>query len=417
MRRVAVVAAGFVWVALFTGGCEAGDGAAAAGDGGVDSRSSALSGFERPGTVAPDSDLATPPDGSLGFWVMGDEWREDVHPPLYRGAQARFTVVPERVAQCGPGAAVTAFFRPDVGEPFERALVQESEGAVYVTTFPVPERARSLELWLRVVGADGCVAWDSDFGSNYRVPVHVWAPTLVRFPAGGTPVVEGPIVRGTVLVVDYAVERLPHCRVIYRGFPGWDIIAHASFDGVEVPGHSVLLSPSYPPSGSRARALAFFPVPWEARNLSLWFENNQYPPTCHDWDSNGGANYTFRTTDPAVLAAAPGARLVFGEDWREWTTGPLYAGATLTIEARAARFPTCGLRGAVLAGVRTDTGAQLAVPLADESPAGGREGYLVIPEDARALQLWLQVTAADGCDEYDSDFGANYGFDVQVWGD
>jgi hypothetical protein len=39
--------------------------------------------------------------------------------------------------------------------------------------------------------------------------------------------------------------------------------------------------------------LAVFPIPAEAHSVELWFENAQYPPTCHGWDSDYERNYRF----------------------------------------------------------------------------------------------------------------------------
>jgi hypothetical protein len=253
-----------------------------------------LQGFERPGRLPLDADLSAPPSGGIGFWIMGDEWREDVDPPLYRGADAELSVWPERLPRCAAGGAVLGFLSPDVGDLIEVELLPSPHGGPLRGRFVVPDRARELEIWIRAEGPDGCVEWDSDYGRNYRLPVHVWSPTLVRFEADWSEWAEGPLVAGSVFAVAYDHARLPECRIVYRGFPSWEIIAHAALDGIPVPGHSVVLStPGGTGSGDREPALALFPIPWDARVVELWFENRQYPPTCHAWDSDYGRNYRF----------------------------------------------------------------------------------------------------------------------------
>jgi hypothetical protein len=215
------------------------------------------------------------------------------------------------------------------------------------------------------------------------------------------------------VAIEYAHERLPNCRINYRGFPGWDIIAHAAFDGVAVPGASVLLRGNGGGDGTFPVALAYFPIPWEAAELQLWFENNEYPPVCIDWDSNGGANYRFALS--SMGGTPPTARLVFGPGWVDHATGPLFGGADVVVEVAADRFPTCGVAGEVTAGLRTAAGEIVTARLEGWTPAGARQGSVRFPPGAGRVEVWLHATRADGCDEYDSAYGANYGLDVQSW--
>ena len=374
---------------------------------------SALAGFEHPGRVSPEADLTAPPEtGNVSMWVMGDQWRVDVWPPLFQGGQAQLAVSPDRVnwSACGPTPTVTGYLAAPDGTVI---TVPMGDAGSFSGSFRVPDGIRSLSLWLKLEGADGCVAYDSDYGRNYTLPVYRWAPTMMHFGASGAPTVDGPLVRGGVVAIEYAQERLPNCRINYRGWPGWDIIAHAAFDGVEVPGASVLLRTSDNAGGPFPVALAYFPVPWEAAELQLWFENNEYPPVCTDWDSNGGANYRFALTP--MNGTPPAARLVFGPGWVEHATGPLFAGATLTVEAAAERFPTCGAAGEVTVGVRTADGAVATARLDGWTESGRRQGTVALPQRAGRVELWLHATRPDGCSEYDSDFGANYAFDVSAW--
>jgi hypothetical protein len=382
-------------------------GAAAVGHG-----ADALSGFEHPGRVATDADLAAPPEiGNVSMWVMGDVWRTDIWPPLFQGAQATVSMSPDRASACGPDATVTGYLATPDGTIITLPMGTVSGGSLS-GTFQVPAGVRSLSLWVTIEGPDGCVAYDSDYGRNYQLPVYRWAPGRVRFDASGAPVADGPLMRGGVIVVDYALARLSQCRETYEGFPAWDLIAHAAFDGAEVPGESLLLSGATN-DGTFPAALAYFPIPWDASEAQLWFENNENPNTCVAWDSNHGANYRFALSP--MDATPPAARLVFAPGWVDHATGPLYGGATVTIEAAAERFPACGVSGEVTAGLRTATGDVLTARLDGWTASGARQGQVLLPPGAGHIELWLHATRADGCDAYDSNYGVNYGFDVTAW--
>ena len=375
-----------------------------------------LAGFEVPGRVPLDADLSVAPEGQLSFWNMGGELREDVYAPLYQGAFAGLGVTPDRLAECGASPTVTASVVPDVGSAFEVPLTRQDEYSAWSGRFLVPESARQLTLWIRAEDGAGCVTFDSDGGQNYVFPVHRWTPSLVHFRTDWSEVQDAPIYRGGVIAIDYALERLPDCRIVYRGFQSWDIIAHARIDGVEVPGHSVVLT--NPGSGlgdgmPREPSLAFFAIPWQTQTIELWFENNEYPPLCQTWDSDFGANYRFTTVDAGTTP--PGARLVFAPGWEQHATGPIFAGADVTIAASPERFPTCGTSGSVKAGVLLSSGELLEVAL-DGSEAGGvRVGTFRLPLGVDGLEVWLYASTAAGCNEYDSHFGENYPFPVQIW--
>jgi hypothetical protein len=413
MRRLVQTLLVLTAAALLTGCATGMDPEANAGDVGRDT--DPLSGFEHAGRVATDADLTAPPEtGSVGMWIMGGEWRVDVWPPLFQGAEASIGITQDRIdaGACGPGATATAYLATPDGR-VTTVPISGEDGSTS-GTFRVPDDARSLALWVKLEGADGCVAWDSNYGRNFTLPVHRWAPVRVRFGASGEPVADGPLVRGGVVAVEYAHERLPSCRIIYRGFAGWDIIAHAAFDGVQVPGASVVLrGGGGSTSGTFPVALAYFPVPWEANELQLWFENNEYPPLCLEWDSNGGANYRFPLVP--MGGTPPAARLVFGSGWVEHASGPLFAGAQVTVEVAADRFPTCGATGEVMASLRTVSGEIVTLGLYGWTPSGARQGTILLPPASGHVEMWLYSTRGDGCREYDSDYGRNYGFDVRAW--
>jgi hypothetical protein len=247
----------------------------------------ALSGNQTYGPLAADADLAVPPGASLFF---GGDWNESTYQTLYTGGQVSVSVDPSRFPSCGTQGVVTLFLRGEDGRVSETRLDGGSPGESRWGAAPLPSSGRSVEAWLRSDRGDGCVEWDSNLDQNYRFDLHAWRPVRVRFTGDWQEIAEAPLARGGVLVIDYDWNRLPDCRVIFRGFPGWDIIAHVRFDDGTYYGQSTVgrLGPS-----ELERRLAVIPIPEHAQRVSIWFENDQYPPTCHAWDSNYGANYEF----------------------------------------------------------------------------------------------------------------------------
>lgn len=249
----------------------------------------ALAGDQTYGPLPADSDLSMPPTASIFFSA---EWSESTWGVLYQGAAVSVSLDPGRFPACGTDGTVVVGVRSEDGPVTETVLDGGTPGDARWGTLVLPATGRELQVWLRVEGDDGCVEYDSEFGRNYRFPLHAWRPVRVRFGDDWTETVEGTLEPGGVLVVDYDVDRLPWCRVVYRGFPGWEILAHVRFDaGGPVPAQSVTRLNGM--SSDMARLLAVFPIPDDAHHAELWFENDQYPPTCQAWDSDFGSNYHF----------------------------------------------------------------------------------------------------------------------------
>jgi hypothetical protein len=250
----------------------------------------ALSGEQRTGPLDADADLGTPPPGQVSF---SSYWNEHVNGPLFHGARLSISVDPSRFPTCGTSGIIRAGIAAEDGTVDEVELDGGESGYYRWGEAVLPAAGREVQIWLWVEGPDGCVEYDSDFGRNYRFELNVWRPVRVRFDSDWTETVEGELEPGGVLVVDYDWERLPDCRVIYRGFPGWEILAHIRFDtGDLVPAQSVTRPGSWADPTVR-RVLAIFPIPEDAHHAELWFENGQYPPTCRTWDSDYGRNYHF----------------------------------------------------------------------------------------------------------------------------
>lgn len=260
------------------------------GDEAVGGERSSISGEQTVGPLDADSDLSEPPSAQITF---ASWWNEHVRGPLFQGAPLSLSVDPSRFPTCGTDGVVRAGIRAADGSVTEVVLDGGESGHYRWGEAQLPSEGDEVEIWLWVEGDDGCVEYDSDYGRNYRFSLHAWRPVRVRFGADWSETVEGALEPGGVLVVDYAWERLPDCRVNYRGFPSWEILAHIRFDaGDPIPAQSVTRPGSWA-DRTVTRVLAVFPIPEDAHHAELWFENGQYPPTCRTWDSDYGNNYHF----------------------------------------------------------------------------------------------------------------------------
>lgn len=133
-----------------------------------------------------------------------------------------------------------------------------------------------------------------------------------KFHGDWTETLDGDLVQGGELAVQYDLSRLPQHRTRYREAAVWDIIALARFhpDG-QILAASVTAPVYASPGGAtidRAPATATFPVPGDAGEVELWFLNLGYgsssePPRA--WDSRFGQNYRF-----AVRSASPAQPVV-----------------------------------------------------------------------------------------------------------
>ncbi len=109
------------------------------------------------------------------------------------------------------------------------------------------------------------------------------------------------------------------------------------------------------------------------------------------------------------------ARITFGADFSETVQGKLRAGDPIELSYDASRLPGC--RGeqngvpqwAITAHYKVGGGEPHAIVVAGlmaESPA------IIVPETSGQLEVWFSVTNRWGCNQYDSNFGGNYGFSV-----
>lgn len=146
------------------------------------------------------------------------------------------------------------------------------------------DREGELTMWFEVTNRWGCQWFDSAYGANYKFPVTDAA--TVHFNADWTLSTEGDLANAKAINIDYAVDRLPSCRAIYRGQPAWEILAYARFDGGPV--SSTPVTRGF--GNTRVSAPAAFAVPAGAKQMELWFFNSD-AFGCHVYDSNWSQNY------------------------------------------------------------------------------------------------------------------------------
>jgi hypothetical protein len=220
-------------------------------------------------------------------------------------------------------------------------------------------------------------------------------------------VVDGPLVAGRAIRVDYDLDRLNACRGSTNGSEVWGVTGYASFDGAPAQTFGV----SRLDSGGRVRPVtAEIEIPSGTERVAMWFSiSNRWG--CIAYDSNDSANYDF-----AVETGAGGATgvLSFDADWSE-TFDRVAAGDTVIVHYDPSRLAECaGSSGgypqwSVTGYYQVDGGAvrSLAVTRADGAELVAADPSFVVP-GGRDLALWFEATNRWGCHAYDSEYGANY---------
>ena len=124
--------------------------------------------------------------------------------------------------------------------------------------------------------------------------------------------------------------------------------------------------------------------------------------------------------DEAELATKGNAIATFKSDFSESTSGSLGVGGKLHVQYAAERLPQCratlagGKPGWTITGfasINKKPAKTFYVAGHSSDPTRTTTEDLVVDE-AGDLAVWFQVTNAQGCASYDSDFGKNYHFAV-----
>jgi hypothetical protein len=166
-------------------------------------------------------------------------------------------------------------------------------GGASPTTNPLPpiiplNQAGELQVWFQVHNRSGCMAWDSDFGRNFRFQVRQAGPTIRFLPQGRVEQTASTVGARSV-VVEYDPARLPNCRQGYSGLPTWDILLWFRFDGGAISSFPTTRVAGY---NERVMSPVLLTVPQGARRLEMWFKSSDRGG-CVEWDSRNGANYAF----------------------------------------------------------------------------------------------------------------------------
>lgn len=111
------------------------------------------------------------------------------------------------------------------------------------------------------------------------------SPVVIVFDAEWNEALEGELVAGESVLIDYDPARLEQCAATQGGIPQWAITGHQQQADGEVQTFDVL-SPNNPEGEPAVLELD------EPGTLELWFEATSVFG-CHEWDSDFGANYAF----------------------------------------------------------------------------------------------------------------------------
>ncbi|MEZ4240197.1 MAG: DUF6209 family protein [Myxococcota bacterium] len=124
--------------------------------------------------TGPDEARRLLPEGQAELRFDADFTESQAGGPLLAGTAVHVVFDEARLPQCRgwkygqPAWAVTAFWRIDGGDVHTGAVVMPSGPADLWIDLDAPG---TLELWFANNDAFGCIAWDSDYGANYRFDV------------------------------------------------------------------------------------------------------------------------------------------------------------------------------------------------------------------------------------------------------
>lgn len=234
--------------------------------------------------------------------------------------------------------------------------------------------------------------------------------TTVKFTETFSETATGPIVAGSAIRIDYDLDRLTECRGSTNGSEVWSVTGHAKF-GTTVTEFALTRLDS-------GRVVPLKPeleIPSTATSVELWFTNNNRWG-CNAYDSNDGANYAF----DVEARAGGGAVLAFDADFSESQSDALHAGDSVVIHYAPERLSQCagstGGRAAwgITGFYQVDGGTPKAVLVAraEGSTLVASDPTITVPRGSD-LAVWFEATSVWGCHAVDTDYGANYHFDIE----
>lgn len=114
------------------------------------------------------------------LWFRAD-WSETLDGPIVAGGTLRIRYDLDRLTECRqthnghPGWTIRVFYTDDLSKPANEVLVvmhgPQGQSWPFEPVIEVPAGARDLWFWANNTGVEGCIAWDSDYGKNYMMPV------------------------------------------------------------------------------------------------------------------------------------------------------------------------------------------------------------------------------------------------------
>jgi hypothetical protein len=214
------------------------------------------------------------------------------------GSGLRIDYALDRLPECrgafnsgAPAWDITGFYSENGGAAKTFAVTDLSPDGKSRVPKPArlePSQAGDLAIWFQATNRWGCVAYDSNLNKNYHLTVRAGAPApTITFTKDGTVAQTGALRAGGKVVVRYEQDRLPQCRRTVQGNPGWTIAGFSQLDREAVRPFETARA-----EGATKKEIdALVDLP-HAGTLSLWFQVTSLGG-CMQYDSKGGANYTF----------------------------------------------------------------------------------------------------------------------------
>lgn len=260
----------------------------------------------------------------------------------------------------------------------------------------------------------GCTSDVADAGTTGDEQDVTSESATLTFGADFSASVKGELVAGKSVRVDYDLARLPGCRGNKNGGPGYNFAGYYSENG----GEAKIFEVSKVSEDGKDRVSKPASIKLtQGGDVAIWFQVTSVFG-CSEFDSNFGQNYHFEV---GGRVPSTGASIVFGSDGKFEQSGAIHAGDRISVRYDQSRLTKCeqtqgGHPVWTISGFAQVDGEE---PKAFDT--GRAEGFereaidaiVQIPADARKLALWFQAHSISGCNEYDSNEGQNYVFEIE----
>jgi len=229
--------------------------------------------------------------------------------------------------------------------------------------------------------------------------------TTITFADDWSETLDGELVAGSSIRIQYDLDRLTTCRGYTNGSEAWGVGGYAQFDDAS----PVPFSLSRIVDGEVVAVDAELEIPASAARVQFWFDQTDVFG-CHAYDSNDSANYGWD-----VATNRGGAVLAFDADMTFSQSGAVHTGDNVVVHYEPSRLSACaGSSGGnaqwgITGYYQVDGGAVRALAVARAN------GPDLVPTDVTFavprgddLALWFEASNRWGCHAYDSNGGANY---------